>query len=399
MGLSHDGNTTTTYYRGQGLWAPIMGNSYYQPITQWSKGEYTNANNLEDDTAIILAKVGSAISSTGGNSRSSAARIDNIVDSTATNETAKVQGVIETPTTEDFFYFVATASGAVTASAKVVPSSGYTRANLDLILTLYSCSAAITSGNPLTATIADPSTMGAAIGLSVSSPGYYDLSVKPTGNGNPATTGYSSYGSLGQYTLQVTYPKGGASVAPCGAATPSASPSPPPLSASPSPPPPPPAAASPSSPPASLPPSAPPAASPPPPSPSPPPRPPPPSPSPRPPPPPPIAPEIVEATVPSLSRSKAGSGSVLTATVSVADSVDGSPVGGAIVSGTWSYSGPYFASGWPYASVLTTSSTGYASITSKKGPGGGTFTFTVTAVTAGPGFVWNGVRTLVSLTA
>lgn len=32
--------------------APIMGMSYNKPVTQWSKGEYSNANNKEDDTAV-----------------------------------------------------------------------------------------------------------------------------------------------------------------------------------------------------------------------------------------------------------------------------------------------------------------------------------------------------------
>jgi hypothetical protein len=34
-----------------------MGNSYYKPVTQWSKGEYLGANNAQDDLAIIAAKI------------------------------------------------------------------------------------------------------------------------------------------------------------------------------------------------------------------------------------------------------------------------------------------------------------------------------------------------------
>ena len=41
------------YYSGQGNWAPIMGVGYYKPISQWSKGEYSGANNTEDDLTII----------------------------------------------------------------------------------------------------------------------------------------------------------------------------------------------------------------------------------------------------------------------------------------------------------------------------------------------------------
>ena len=55
LGLSHDGTTSgTEYYAGHGSWAPIMGVGYYEPITQWSKGEYTGANNTEDDLAVML---------------------------------------------------------------------------------------------------------------------------------------------------------------------------------------------------------------------------------------------------------------------------------------------------------------------------------------------------------
>jgi len=40
LGLSHDGASGTTYYRGHGDgetgWAPIMGVGYYENLTQWS---------------------------------------------------------------------------------------------------------------------------------------------------------------------------------------------------------------------------------------------------------------------------------------------------------------------------------------------------------------------------
>lgn len=36
--------------------------------------------------------------------------------------------------------------------------------------------------------------------------GVYYIMVAPTGAGNPLTTGYSAYGSIGQYELVVTYP-------------------------------------------------------------------------------------------------------------------------------------------------------------------------------------------------
>ena len=47
LGLDHDGNASTGlgYDPGHGAWAPIMGVGYDHPITQWSKGDYTGANN------------------------------------------------------------------------------------------------------------------------------------------------------------------------------------------------------------------------------------------------------------------------------------------------------------------------------------------------------------------
>ncbi|WP_188113328.1 zinc-dependent metalloprotease family protein [Nocardioides humilatus] len=57
LGLSHDGTSTQTYYGGSGNWAPIMGVSYFKPVTQWSNGSYADANNRENDVAIIASKV------------------------------------------------------------------------------------------------------------------------------------------------------------------------------------------------------------------------------------------------------------------------------------------------------------------------------------------------------
>ncbi len=52
IGLSHDGTASVGYYTGHGAWAPIMGVGYSKAISQWSKGEYSGANNKEDDFAV-----------------------------------------------------------------------------------------------------------------------------------------------------------------------------------------------------------------------------------------------------------------------------------------------------------------------------------------------------------
>jgi hypothetical protein len=59
MGLNHDGTASVGYYQGHGSgatgWAPIMGVGYYQPLVQWSKGQYSGANNVQDDYTVMAA--------------------------------------------------------------------------------------------------------------------------------------------------------------------------------------------------------------------------------------------------------------------------------------------------------------------------------------------------------
>ena len=62
LGLEHDGHGENDYYLGHSVgnsgWAPIMGASYYQEVTQWSQGEYSGATSQEDDLAIITSQNG-----------------------------------------------------------------------------------------------------------------------------------------------------------------------------------------------------------------------------------------------------------------------------------------------------------------------------------------------------
>ncbi len=51
--------------------------------------------------------------------------------------------------------------------------------------------------------------MAASLGVSIPSPGTYYLVVEGVGALNPATTGYSGYGSIGRYTLAGTFTPGG----------------------------------------------------------------------------------------------------------------------------------------------------------------------------------------------
>jgi hypothetical protein len=192
FGLSHDGRTTPQeeYYAGQGNWAPIMGVGYYEPVVQWSKGEYANANNKEDD----LAKISSATYGVGyraddyGNTIAAATALT--IDASGNVNNA---GVIERTGDIDMFSFT-TSGGAVTLNFN--PAAQYP--DLDILATLYNSSGAVV-------TTADPATLNASISSTLPAGTYY-VSVTGTGSGDPVTTGYSNYASLGAYTITGTVP-------------------------------------------------------------------------------------------------------------------------------------------------------------------------------------------------
>ncbi|WP_157269760.1 PKD domain-containing protein [Azohydromonas aeria] len=197
MGLSHDGTSTAGYYTGQGSgatgWAPIMGVGYYQPLSQWSKGEYTDASNLQDDYAVMQGNGLPLRADDHGDTAGTATVLTGTAAAGVT--TARAQGVIGTPADVDVFSFAA-AAGA--ASFTLAPAAR--AANLDGVLTLKSAAGTtLATANPLEA-------LNATLSVTLPAAGTYTLWVQGTGKGDPLTTGYSSYGSLGQYALTASYP-------------------------------------------------------------------------------------------------------------------------------------------------------------------------------------------------
>ena len=190
LGLSHMGTFSGgDYYAGQGSgdtgWAPIMGVGYYRNLTQWSKGEYANANNTEDELA-IMGTFGAPF------------RADDVGDSTAAatnlpgSTSVTASGIIGPSTDADVFR-VSWGAGPLTVSA--VPAA--LGPDLDIRLdVLDSNGNAIASDNPT-------NLLTAGVALTVAQGTYY-IRVRGTGRGNPLIDGYSSYASLGAYTISAT---------------------------------------------------------------------------------------------------------------------------------------------------------------------------------------------------
>ena len=192
LGLSHDGTASSGYYLGQGAWAPIMGAGYYHPISQWSRGEYSGANNTEDDLSIIASHGAAFRPDDHGDTAATATPID--------PASGSASGVIGRPTDQDWFSF-ASGGGATTVTVTPAPAGP----NLDAALAVRDAAGALLATvNPASSqTSAD---VAAGLGATVTQTlpaGTYYVAVDGVGQGNPLTTGYSDYGSLGQYTLTV----------------------------------------------------------------------------------------------------------------------------------------------------------------------------------------------------
>eukprot|EP00039_Didymoeca_costata_P021916 m.3218 g.3218 ORF g.3218 m.3218 type:complete len:685 (-) comp2716_c0_seq1:193-2247(-) len=207
LGLNHDGTSDVGYYGGHGSgetgWAPIMGVGYYQQLVQWSKGEYLNANNQQDDLEIIRGKFAQL-----GNGYA----LDDIgplgTDLTVDLGTGDIsgEGIVEKNTDTDRWNFEC-GSGAASITVKSPPTD---YGNLHCKFTLYD------GNNNVIATAFSSSSRTASWSGTLSTGSYYIL-VEGSGNGDPLGVGYTSYGSIGQYEVSGTITLGGCTTdADCG---------------------------------------------------------------------------------------------------------------------------------------------------------------------------------------
>lgn len=210
LGLSHDGRIGgDVYYGGHGTgvtsWAPIMGaawsdegTSYTEYVTQWSRGEYPSANNIQDDLAIIAGNGFGYRADDKGSTRGTATAM------VFTNGFVADSGIIEQTTDEDWLRFTTTGGtvslqvGVVNVQSSSAPQPG---ANLAVALQLVdSTGAVVQTSNPT-------SSLGASVSASVSAGTYY-LRIEGAGRGT-ASTGFTDYASLGQYVVTGSVPQVG----------------------------------------------------------------------------------------------------------------------------------------------------------------------------------------------
>ena len=195
IGLSHDGYPGGDYYGGQGSgatgWAPIMGVGYYQALAQWSKGEYSGANNVQDDFAVAESYGLPIRLDDHGDTLGTATPLTPVTVAGVT--TLQGDGVIERASDIDVFSFSA-AAGPIAINVSPAARSP----NLDVMIELRnSAGAVLASANPVDA-------LNASLTYSAAQAGTYYVTVQGVGKGDPLTTGYTDYGSVGLYALAVS---------------------------------------------------------------------------------------------------------------------------------------------------------------------------------------------------
>jgi hypothetical protein len=195
VGLFHDGTQTggLQYFGGHGTgatsWAPIMGVGYYKDIVQWSKGEYTDANNTQDDIAVIGTYLPITTDDHGGTMAAA---------TVVTGNTITGGGLINGATDIDMFKINA-GRGKLVITPKVALISPNLRLQVKLLKSdgtvLNTYDAVGTAGkmapDPITYTITED--------------GAYYIQLDGIANGTGATDGYTDYSSIGIYGLTATW--------------------------------------------------------------------------------------------------------------------------------------------------------------------------------------------------
>ena len=193
VGLLHDGTSTAGYFEGHGTgagsWAPIMGTGYDKDVVQWSKGDYSDANNKQDDLTIISTYIPLVVDEFG----------DTTVAATAvTGLSAEVGGVIATAADVDTIKINA-GRGNLVITPKVALSSPNLRLQIKVL----------NSAGTAIGTYTGDGTVGnmapAPITLNLPSEGFYYIQLEGIANGTGVSDGYSEYASTGYYSFNATW--------------------------------------------------------------------------------------------------------------------------------------------------------------------------------------------------
>jgi hypothetical protein len=196
LNLDHHGDNSqnsSEYHDGHSSesrdWGPIMGSAFDAEMVQWSDGNYTFATNSNQDDLQLITNYGLSY------------RADDYGNDSATGENISISnipatryGIIERSTDVDVFNVTYSSLGKVQVAGTGREGA---QSNLDVGLRILDSDEVIvyeqtgdTTDNALTELLLEPGT--------------YQVSIQGDSSGNPygnPATGWSSYGSLGQYEV------------------------------------------------------------------------------------------------------------------------------------------------------------------------------------------------------
>lgn len=185
LGLQHDGDNMQEYYPGYTGWAPIMGSGDPMGVVQWSKGEYLNANNKEDDLSLIAMNYLPYIAFDHGTTQGAAVDL-------ASGDT--VGGVI-LKANDAAWYKIQAGIGQLTFTGSVAsPNPG----NLKMKLSLIDAQGRTVATSPTN------NQMAATLSTNIAASGTYYIVVDGTSYLTP-TTGFSDYDSIGRFSCTGTW--------------------------------------------------------------------------------------------------------------------------------------------------------------------------------------------------
>lgn len=187
VGLLHDGRDGDPYYAGAGAWAPLMGAPWSSPVSQWSAGEYAGATTRQDDLALLAARL--------------PLRADEPAGLQVADGGTPLAGVVTTRRDVDSWTVVGTGHTATITATTVAEHP-----NLDIALTLRRPGADPIVVDPPSArtSATTASGMDASWRGRIPAGEAWTVEVDGVGHGDPrAPGGYSDYGSLGSYRLDV----------------------------------------------------------------------------------------------------------------------------------------------------------------------------------------------------
>lgn len=202
MGLSHDATSVQGYYGGHGDWGPIMGAPFGKPYVQWSKGDYPDANQQQDDLMMLNTVIGASADDAADNNALATALI---IPTDAHIGVISPDGL--SPDVDVYTFTIPTDQNISLYVQSELAAEGENRAsNLALSMTLTNSSGVlIASADALTNTPFKPTTNFLSLSGFIAADTYY-LKIDALSPDTNWTTGFDEYGNEGRYRIKIYDP-------------------------------------------------------------------------------------------------------------------------------------------------------------------------------------------------